>query len=67
MAVYTYKGLLEGAYTEGEIDADDTNNAIAQLRERKVTITSVKLSRGRPKVKGKEQRLVPRDHPLVFH
>ena len=54
MAVYTYKGLLEGAYTEGEIDADDTNNAIAQLRERKVTITSVKLSRGRPKVKGKD-------------
>ena len=54
MAVYTYKGLLEGAYTEGEIDADDTADAIAKLREIKVTITSVKLSRGRPKSKASE-------------
>ena len=51
---YSYKGLLEGAYTEGEIDADDTADAIAKLREIKVTITSVKLSRGRSKTKDSE-------------
>ena len=51
MATYTYKGLLDGAYTEGDIEADDEAAAVAQLRESKVTITSVKLSRGRPKAK----------------
>jgi len=51
MATYTYKGLSDGAYTEGDIEADDEAAAVAQLRESKVTITSVKLSRGRPKAK----------------
>ena len=56
MATYVYKGLKDGAYTEGDIEADDETAAVAKLREDKVTITSVKLSRGRPKVKGSESR-----------
>ena len=53
MATYAYKGILEGIYTDGEVEADDATAATAQLKEKKIIITQpVKLSRGRPKAKG---------------
>ena len=45
-ASFEYKGIAEGKYTEGVIEALDKDEASFKLREKKVIITSINLVKG---------------------
>ena len=49
---FEYKGIAEGKYTEGIIEALDKDEASFKLREKKVIITSMTLVKGQ-KIKKK--------------
>ena len=43
---FEYKGIAEGKYTEGVIEALDRDEASFKLREKKVIITSINIVKG---------------------
>ena len=45
-ASFEYKGIAEGKYTEGVVEALDKDEASFKLREKKVIITSINLVKG---------------------
>ena len=49
---FEYKGIAEGKYTEGIIEALDRDEASFKLREKKVIITSINIVKGQ-KIKSK--------------
>ena len=51
---FEYKGIAEGKYTEGIIEALDKDEASFKLREKKVIITSINIVKGQ-KVKKKKE------------
>ena len=51
---FEYKGILEGKYTEGIIEALDKDEASFKLREQKVIITSMTLVRGQKVIRKKK-------------
>ena len=57
MEAYTYKGIAEGKYVEGEIEALNQEEASHKLKEQKVIITNLvrsKKKKGDAKAKGKK-------------
>ena len=40
---FEYKGIVEGKYTEGVVEALDKDEASFKLREKKVIITSINI------------------------
>ena len=62
MELYTYKGIAEGKYVEGEIEALNQDEASHKLKEQKVIITNLaksKKKRLKQKIKVKKN--------LAFH
>ena len=60
MEAFTYKGISEGKYVEGEIEALNQDEASFKLKEQKVIITNLIKSakkKGEKKEKAKKQRL----------
>jgi len=53
---FEYKGIAEGKYTEGIIEALDKDEASFKLREKKVIITSMTLVKGQKIKKLKKER-----------
>ena len=56
MESFTYKGIAEGKYVEGEIEALNQDEASHKLKEQKVIITNLvrsKKKKGEAKAKGK--------------
>ena len=43
---FEYKGISEGKYTEGIVEALDKDEASFKLREKKVIITSINIVKG---------------------
>ncbi len=57
MAVnFEYKGIAEGKYTEGVIEALDKDEASFKLREKKIIITSINIVKGQKIVKKKSAK-----------
>ena len=57
MEAYTYKGISEGKYVEGEIEALNQDEASHKLKEQKVIITNLvksKKKKAEAKSKGKK-------------
>ena len=58
MELYTYKGIAEGKYVEGEIEALNQDEASHKLKEQKVIITNLaksKKKKAEAKDKGKKK------------
>ncbi len=53
---FEYKGIAEGKYTEGIIEALDKDEASFKLREKKVIITSINIVKGQKIKKKKEAK-----------
>ena len=56
MEAFTYKGIAEGKYVEGEIEALNQDEASHKLKEQKIIITNLiksKKKKGEEKVKAK--------------
>lgn len=53
---FEYKGIAEGKYTEGIIEALDKDEASFKLREKKVIITSINIVKGQKVKKKKEAK-----------
>ena len=56
MEAFTYKGISEGKYVEGEIEAINQEEASHKLKEDKIIITNItrtKKKKGEAKAKGK--------------
>ena len=56
MEAFTYKGISEGKYVEGEIEAINQEEASHKLKEQKVIITNLirsKKKKGEKKAKAK--------------
>ena len=51
---FEYKGIAEGKYTEGIIEALDKDEASFKLREKKVIITSMNVVKGQKISKAKK-------------
>ena len=45
MEAFTYKGIAEGKYVEGEIEALNQDEASHKLKEQKVIITKLKQAK----------------------
>ena len=54
-ATFEYKGIAEGKYTEGVIEALDRDEASFKLREKKVIITSMSIVKGQKIRKAKKE------------
>ena len=52
---FEYKGIAEGKYTEGVIEALDRDEASFKLREKKVIITSMSIVKGQKIRKAKKE------------
>ena len=52
MEAYTYKGISEGKYVEGEIEALNQEEASHKLKEQKVIITNL--------IRSKKKRVMPK-------
>ena len=57
MEAFTYKGISEGKYVEGEIEAINQEEASHKLKEQKVIITNLIRSKKR-KVRRKQKQRV---------
>ena len=53
-ASFEYKGIAEGKYTEGVVEALDKDEASFKLREKKVIITSINIVKGQKIKKAKK-------------
>ena len=53
-ATFEYKGIAEGKYTEGVVEALDKDEASFKLREKKVIITSINIVKGQKIKKAKK-------------
>ena len=56
MENYTYKGMSEGKYVSGEIEAANLNEATNKLKEKKIITTNIKKSIKKVAAKGKEKK-----------
>ena len=57
MELYTYKGIAEGKYVEGEIEALNQDEASHKLKEQKVIITNLaKSKKKKAEAKGKGKK-----------
>ena len=54
-ATFEYKGIADGKYTEGLIEALDRDEASFKLREQKVIITSISIVKGQKIRKAKKE------------
>ena len=54
MEVFTYKGISEGKYVEGEIEALNQDEASFKLKEQKIIITN--LIKTKKKKRGKKRK-----------
>ena len=59
MDTYTYKGISDGKYVEGNIDAINSDEVSHKLKEQKIIITNlIRAAKGKKKrKKGKEKQL----------
>ena len=55
-ASFEYKGIAEGKYTEGIVEALDKDEASFKLREKKIIITSINIVKGQKIVKKKSAK-----------
>ena len=58
MEAFTYKGISEGKYVEGEIEALNQDEASFKLKEQKVIITNL--------IKSAKKKLVASAIPALF-
>ena len=61
MEAYTYKGISEGKYVEGEIEALNQDEASHKLKDQKVIITNLvksKKKKAEAKSKGKKSSFI---------
>ena len=59
MEAFTYKGISDGKYVQGDIEAINLDEASHLLKEQKIIITNI--------VKSKKRRLILRKNQAVFH
>ena len=62
MDTFTYKGISDGKYVEGEIEALNLDEASHKLKEQKVIITNLIRSKKKKKDQKKKVKKV-----VVFH
>ena len=56
MEAYTYKGISDGKYVDGEIEALNLDEASHKLKEQKIIITNIARSSTKKKTEGKETK-----------
>ena len=56
METYTYKGIADGKYVEGDIEAVNPDEASFKLKEQKVIITNLVRSSKKKKTDKKEKK-----------
>ena len=59
MEAFTYKGISDGKYVQGDIEAINLDEASHLLKEQKIIITNI--------VKSKKRRPILRKNQAVFH
>lgn len=59
MEAFTYKGISEGKYVEGNIEAINLDEASYLLKEKKIIITNI--------VKSKKRKAVIKKNQVAFH
>ena len=65
MEAFTYKGISEGKYVEGEIEALNQDEASHKLKEQKVIITNLTKSK-KKKAETKEKKKVKNKHYPIY-
>ena len=56
MEAFTYKGISEGKYVDGEIEALNLDEASHKLKEQKIIITNIVRSSKKKKTEVKEKK-----------
>ena len=57
MDTFAYKGISDGKYVEGDIEAINSDEASHKLKEQKIIITNlVRAAKGKKKMKKKAKR-----------
>ncbi len=56
MEVFTYKGISEGKYVEGEIEGLNQDEASHKLKEQKIIITNLVRSKKKKMTKREKQK-----------
>ena len=59
MEAFTYKGISDGKYVQGDIEAINLDEASHLLKEQKIIITNI--------TKTKKRKLILRKNQAVFH
>ena len=59
MEAFTYKGISDGKYVQGDIEAINLDEASHLLKEQKIIITNI--------TKSKKRRPILRKNQAVFH
>ena len=58
MEAFTYKGITDGKYVEGDIEALNIDEASHLLKEKKIIITNI--------IKSKKKKVIQRKRKVVF-
>ena len=58
MEAYTYKGISDGKYVDGEIEALNVDEASHKLKEQKIIITNIVRASKKKKTEDKDKKKV---------